>query len=62
MQASGQQFVVGTGDSGIVLRMWDGCDRLHGSLRLVSPEGEVLVTLIPPGEGVFGVLSAVMVG
>ncbi len=62
VQAEGQQQIIGVEGANLMLHMWDGCDELHGNVRLVSPDGEVLATLFPRFEGVYGVVSAVMAG
>lgn len=60
VEASGQQVVIGVVESGLMLHMWDGCTIDRGTVRLVSPDGEVLSELFPRFQGVEGVVSAVM--
>jgi hypothetical protein len=61
VEVSGQQLVIGTDGTNLMLHMWDRCDERNGMLRLVSPYGEVVANLFPRIEGVYGVISAVMV-
>jgi hypothetical protein len=58
-----QGSMIGTIGPSLLVRQWEACDGSPGSLRLVTPDGTVLATLLaPPTIDAWGVIDALMLG